>query len=438
MRVGIIGGGLMGIALAYFLAEAGEQVTVLEQGTELGGLNGELEFDDGLSVARYQHAILPTDRHVLELCKELDMSGELVFQNAQTGFVHDRQIHPMANIRDFLTFPMLSLRDRVRLGNTILRARRQSNWRALDAIPAKNWLLQVGGGDSFEQIWRPLLEAKFDGVYDDVAATYIWAWLNRMSAIRRGPRLQGSVGYLRRGHYSLIKALADRYLAKGGQVEVQVRVREIDISGGQLQRVRTHTGSMEFDVLVAAIATPNFARLVPGADEAYLTRLNTSKYLGLICPVMVLDHSLSPYWTLNLTDPSIPFSTVIETPHPEQSGYHVVYLPRYTAPDNDWMGASDEDIRGAWLSHLKPIFPDFNENQIRHFAVSRSRYVEPVYHVRTLENMPTVQTPYTGLYLANTAQVYPELATSEAAIAHARHVANVVRQGRVTATNVAN
>jgi hypothetical protein len=52
--------------------------------------------------------------------------------------------------------------------------------------------------------------------------------------------------------------------------------------------------------------------------------------------------------------------------------------------------------------------------------------------------MPAVQTPYTGLYLANTAQVYPELATSEAAIAHARHVASVVRQGRVTATNVAN
>ncbi|MBZ0288288.1 MAG: FAD-dependent oxidoreductase, partial [Anaerolineae bacterium] len=108
MRVGIIGGGLMGIALAYFLVEAGEKVTVLEQGTELGGLNGELKFDDGLSVARYQHAILPTDRRVLDLCRELDMDDELVFQNAQTGFIHDREIHPMTNIRDFLTFPMLN------------------------------------------------------------------------------------------------------------------------------------------------------------------------------------------------------------------------------------------------------------------------------------------------------------------------------------------
>jgi protoporphyrinogen oxidase len=438
MRVGIIGGGLMGIALAYFLTEAGEQVTVLEQGAELGGLNGELQFENGLSVARYQHAILPTDRRLNDLCRELKLSGELVFQNAQTGFVHDRQIHPMANIRDFLTFPILNLRDRIRLGNTILRARGKNNWQELDSISAKKWLVQVGGNDAFEQIWRPLLEAKFDGVYDDVAATYIWAWLNRMSSIRRAPKLSSSVGYLRRGHFSLIEALANQFLARGGQVEVQVRVREIDVTGGQLQRVRTHTGSMEFDVLIAAIATPNFARLIPGADEHYLERLNKSKYLGLICPVMVMDRPLSPYWTLNLTDPSVPFSTIIETPHPESPGYHVVYLPRYTAPDNDWMGVSDDEIRMAWLNQLKLIFPDFEESQIKHFAVSRSRYVEPVYHINMLENMPSVQSPYEGLYLANTAQVYPQLATSEAAIAHARHVANVVRQGRPTVTNVLN
>ncbi len=438
MRVGIIGGGLMGITLAYFLAEAGEQVTVLEQGSELGGLNGELQFENGLSVARYQHAILPTDRRVLDLCRELNLSSEVIFQNVQTGFVHERQIQPMGNIRDFLTFPLLSLRDRLRLGNTILRARSKGNWRELDSISAKKWLIQVGGTKAFEQIWRPLLDAKFDGVYDDVAATYIWAWLNRMSAIRRVPNLQGSVGYLRRGHYSLIKALADGYLARGGQVEYQVRVREIDVSGGQLQRVRTQSGSMEFDVLVAAVATPNFARLIPGADEAYLSKLEKSKYLGLICPVMVLDRPLSPYWTLNLTDPSVPFSTIIETPHPTSPNDHVVYLPRYTAPDNDWMGVSDDDIREAWLHNVKAMFPNFNEDQIRHFAVSRSRYVEPVYHVNMLEDMPAVQTPYEGLYLANTAQVYPELATSEAAIAQARHVTNIVRQRKVTANPAVN
>jgi protoporphyrinogen oxidase len=438
MRVGIIGGGLMGITLAYYLTRAGEQVTILEQGHDLGGLNSEMQFADGLTVARYQHAIMPTDEHVRQLCTELGLDNELAYHEAYTGFVHQGQVHAMTNIRDFLTFPVLQFKDRLRLGSVIARARSLRDWQALDSIPAKDWLIEVGGNQTFNEIWRPLLEAKFDGVYDDVSATYIWAWLNRMTGIRRGPQLQGRVGYLRRGHFSLINALADRVLALGGVIETNVRVREIDISSGRLQRVRTNSGSVEFDVLVAAIATPTFARLIPGADASYLAHLEKAKYLGLICPVMVLDRPLSGYWTLNVTDPSIPFSTIIETPHAEQPSYYVVYLPRYTAPENDWMGVSDEDIREAWLSHLKPIFPHFHERQIQHFAVSRSRYVEPVYQVRMLENAPGVQTPYSGLFLANTGQVYPELPTSEAAVVHARRVADIVRQGRVSPTPVVN
>ncbi|MBZ0278030.1 MAG: FAD-dependent oxidoreductase [Anaerolineae bacterium] len=427
MHIGIIGGGLMGITLAYYLVQAGEQVTLLEQGTHLGGLNSALEFEDGLSIARYQHAILPNDQALRALCTEFHLDSEFVFQNAYSGFVHRGKVYPLSNIRDFLAFPPLSMVDRVRLGSTILQARRRHDWQVLDRIPVQNWLETAGGKTIFSLIWRPLLEAKFDGEFDRIPATYIWSWINRMTSIRRLPQLKGHIGYLRRGHYSLISALAEAFVRHGGQIEKQVRVREIDISGGRLGRVRTHTGTMQFDALVAAVATPSFARLIPGADPAYLKQLEQSKYLGLICPVMVLNRPLTTFWTLNLTDPSSPFSTIIETVHPEHEGYHVVYLPKYTSPDNDWMGVPDETIREAWLTHLKQLFPDFQESQIQHFAVSRSRYVEPVYTTHSFPNALDVQTPYPGLFLANTAQVYPELPTSEAAVVHAQRVAQRIR-----------
>jgi protoporphyrinogen oxidase len=430
MRVGIIGGGLMGTAIAWLLSRSGHQVTILEQGADLGGLNGELQFEDGLTVARYQHAILPTDRAVQDLCIQLGLKDELIFQDARTGFVHDRQIYPMTNIRDFLVFPLINLRDRFRLGNTILQARNRTDWLVLDSIPVRQWLVNMCGQAAFEQIWRPLLEAKFDGVYDQVAATYVWAWLNRMSSIRHGPRMEGSIGYLRGGHGSLINKLAESILDSGGEILLNTRVREIELVDGQARGIRTFDATLEYDAVVVAIATPTFARLIPSAERAYLRRLESSTYLGLICPVMVLNRPLSPYWTLNLTDSESPFSTVIATPHPVDPQRHVVYLPRYIAPDNDWMGVSDEDIREAWLGHLKMIFPAFDANWIEHFAVSRSRYVEPVFNIHMLETMPAVQTPYAGLYLANTAQVYPELPTSESAIVHAGRVAQIVRQGK--------
>jgi protoporphyrinogen oxidase len=438
MHIGIIGGGLMGVALAYYLTKLGERVTLLEQSSDLGGLNGAIRFPDGLTVARYQHVILPTDTHVRDLCAGLGLSDELVFSEAPTGFVQGGQLYAMTTLRDFLMFTPLSMTARLRLGRLILLARRTQDWRGLDRVRVKQWLIEVGGQELFERIWRPLLDAKFDGVYSDIPATYIWAWLNRMSAIRRGPQMRGYTGYLLRGHSSLIQALADALTAAGGRIETQVRVREIDISGGALQQVRTLSGTMHFDALVAAVATPAFARLIPGADEGYLARLQRSKYQGLICPVMVLDQPLSAYWTLNVTDGASPFSTIIETEHAEYPELHVVYLPKYTAPDNDWMGVSDDEIREAWLNHLKHLFPHFNESHVLHFAVSRSRYVEPVHSVNALETVASVETPYRGLYLANTSQVYPELPTSEAAIAHARQVAQLVHQQRNSPVGVAS
>ncbi len=427
MRIGVIGGGLMGVALAYYLGQNNNQVTILEQGAHLGGLNDQLEFPDGLVVPRYQHALMPTDSTLRDLCATLGLQGELIFQNARAGFVNNDAIYPMSNILDFVSFSMLGLRDRLRLGRMILLTRNTSNWRELDTISAKDWLVRIGGIEAFERIWRPLLEAKFDGVYDNVSATYVWAWLNRMSTVRQVPQLSGTIGYLKRGHFSLIKALADAFVKSGGDIKYDMRVREIEVQDRQFQRVRTSTGTLEFDALVAAIATPIFAKLLPTPYPEYRARLAKSTYLGLICPVMVLDRPLSNFWTLNLTDPTYPFANIIQTPHSEKPGHYIVYLPRYTAPDNDWMGVSDEDIAEAWFTHLKKIFPSFSENQVIHFAVSRSRYAEPIHAVNMLQNKLDVQTPYTGLYLANTAQVYPFLPTSEAVVVHAQQVAEVMR-----------
>jgi protoporphyrinogen oxidase len=426
MHVGIIGGGLMGAALAYFLTQAGQQVTILEQSSELGGLNGEFRLSPTLKIARYQHAILPVDQSVRALCAELGLENELIFRKSYVGFVHNHELYAMSSVRDFMSFPPLSLLDRIWLGKLVVSALKQRDWRELDNLTVKEWLVRLGGARVFEQIWRPLLEAKFDGVYDTLPATYMWAWLHRMSTSRLVPQLQGAVGYLRGGHYSLIRALLDCVTQRGGHIETNVRVREIELNGGAARRVRTLDGVMEFDAVVAAIATPTFALLIPGASHDYRAQLAKSKYLGLICPVMVVNQPLSPYWTLNLTDPTCPFSTVIETPHPEHPNYHVVYLPRYTAPENDWMGVSDEEIREAWYMHLKKIFPNFAENQVHYFGVSRARYAEPVYSVGSLRHSLSARTPYEGLYLANTGQVYPALPTSEAAIAHARQITRFI------------
>jgi protoporphyrinogen oxidase len=258
-----------------------------------------------------------------------------------------------------------------------------------------------------------------------------------MSAIRRGASLRGYVGYLRRGHVSLVRAMADAVVGRGGQICLETRVREIEVESGALRRVRTNNGVMEFDLLIAALPTPVFSQLILDGDEAYRARLQESRYLGLVCPALVLNRPLSGYWTLNLTDPSSPFSSIIEMPHPQDAHYTVVYLPKYTAPENDWLGVSDQDIRDAWMLRLRQLFPDLKPDHILHFVVNRTRYVESILSLNASAQLIPVQTPYPGLFLANTGQVYPGLPTSETAITHARHVAALVMDGLHTRSNAA-
>lgn len=426
MRIGIIGGGLMGIALAYFLSQDEPDVTVLEQSLTLGGLNSEIRLEDGFSIPRYHHNILPADTAVRALCEELGLAGDLVFFPARTGFLHGGHIHSMTTLWDFLAFNLLRPSDRLRLGATIVQAQRIRDWRPLDRTSVKDWLIRVGGQEAFERIWAPLLEAKFDNDYETVPATYIWTWLNRMSAIRRAPALKGTVGHLRRGHMSMIQAMADVLLARGSQILLETRVREIEVEVGQVCRVRTNSGILDFDVLIAAVPTPSFVRLLLDGDEAYRARLESSRYLGLVCPALVLTRPLSGYWTLNVTDPSSPFSSIVEFQHPQDPHYTVVYLPKYTAPENDWLGVSDDDIRDAWMMRLRQIFPDLKTSEIRYFGVNRTRFVEPIHRIHAADHLIPVQTPYKGLYLANTSQVYPGLPTSENTVRHAQAVAALI------------
>ena len=429
MRVAIVGGGLMGMTLAYFLSENGQQVTVLEQSATIGGLHDTIEIENGLTIGRYQYNVSPGDRQTLDLINHLKLNDDLLLAPAHSGFVHNGGIYPMRTLWDFLTFGPLRMRDRLRLGQTIIQAKLATDWRELDTIPVKDWLVQAGGQSNFERIWAPLLEAKFDYDYSQIPATFIWSWLNRAAGLRGGPEFKASVAHLRHGPGILIDAMADAIQARGNDIQTQMRVREIEIENGQIGQVRTPTGLMDFDVVVAAVPTPAFGHLLPSADEKYLAMLAETRYLGLVCATLVLDRPLSDYWTLNLTDPSSPFSSIVEMQHPDHPEYHIVYLPKYTAPENDWMGVPDEAIQDAWLMRLRQIYPSLKSEHIKHFIISRSRYVDPVHFLNAAGRIPAVATPYTGLYLANTSQVYPDLPTCDAVIAHARRVAQqIIRQ----------
>src|SRR5262249_33338134 len=152
--------------------QAGVDVSLFERSSDLGGLVGTFDFD-GKPVDRFYHVVLPTDDRVLGLADELGLGDKWRFRPTRVGFYDDGRLFSMTSPKEFLTFPLLRPHERVRLGTFVARCQLTKGHDELDDTPLLDWLTRLCGRRVVEKLWKPLLDSKFDGDYDDLPATYI-------------------------------------------------------------------------------------------------------------------------------------------------------------------------------------------------------------------------------------------------------------------------
>jgi protoporphyrinogen oxidase len=427
MKIGIIGGGIMGVCLGYFLSQKGVEVEIFEAAPGLGGLAGPMTLQDGTTIDRFYHTILSSDSHLRQLCADLGIDDQLRFRETKTGFFYKGEIYSMNNVIEFLRFPPLGWIDRFRLGVTVLYAQFIHDWHRLESVSVEKWLVRWGGRRTYENIWLPMLKAKFDGNFDDTPATYIWARLVRMKSTRSGPSQKEEAGHLIGGYITLIQAMVNKIKAAGGRINVKTPISKIVIEENKAIGILINGELHAFDKVVSTLQPPIFPNVIPDASSEYRELLSQTKYLGIICPIMVLDRPLTGYWTLNITDDRIPFTGVIETTSYIDpiyvGGHHLIYLPKYTAPDSLLQKLTDEQVTEIWLTQLESMFPNFERSWIRYFLVQRARYVEPLHPLNGMKLIPPIQTPIKNLYLVSNAQIYPALTNGESISRDAREVA---------------
>ena len=442
MAIAIVGGGIMGMTAGYLLAARGIPVHVLEHSAVLGGLAGPMTLGDGTEVDRYYHAILSTDAHLRALCDELGISDQLRFKETRTGVYIGGGIHQMSDIWQFLRFPALAPVDRLRLGLSIVSAQRTKDWESLERVSLEEYLVARGGRRLFDRFWGPMLNAKFDGQYDQVPATWMWSRFVRTTASRQGVRQREMTGHLVGGYATLMKAMARAIVARGGRVQLNAPVEEVVVANGCCTGVRLPDGFHAYDQVVVTTQMPVAARLLPGAPAAFRDALTHFRYLGIVCPLLVLDRPLSDFWVTNVADRSVPVTGVIETTSYIDPGFvgghHLVYVPKYTAPDSAWMKASDAEIRARWLEALRAIFPAFRAEHVREFRVHRERFVEPLRAVGDTAQVPGIETPVANLHLVTTAQIYPALTNGESVTAHARRATAIIAGHQSGTTRVSS
>ncbi|UPM43466.1 NAD(P)/FAD-dependent oxidoreductase [Halocatena salina] len=380
--IGIVGGGIAGLAAAYRLQRAGYDVQLFEAGSDIGGLAATYETS-GDRVEAFYHHLSKSEQTIVDLAEELGIGDRVEWHVGKNAYYVDGSVYPMDTPWEILSFPHWSVYDKFRLGMLTLDVDVRGGVPSFDTYerledfehtPVKEFAVEHTTQNVYETFFESLLDAKFGSRKDDVSA----AWL--LGRIKfRGERdlLRGEVlGYIEGGFGVLLDALIE---AVGKEnITTDARVTDLAIEKEvQSLTVETEEETTTHEVEDVIVATmPNVLESLTG----YPCEID---FQGSVCAVVEMDESLLDTYWLNVADDA-PFGALIEhtnfIPSDRYGGEHLLYIASYIQDrEEDLWQMSDEQVTEHWLSGIEELFPQFDRDVVTNVRVARNPRTAPVY-----------------------------------------------------------
>ena len=385
--IGVVGGGVAGLAAAYRLQQRGYDVQVFEAGDDVGGLAAVYETA-GDPVEKFYHHLSKSEQTIVDLAGELGLGDAVEWRTGKNAYYVDGVVHPMDKPWEILAYPHLSIYDKFRLGMLVLEIDVRGGLPDFDTydditdfedVPIKEFLLDHTTRHVYESFWEPLLDAKFGSRKEDVSAAWL---LGRVKFRGERDLLEGEVlGYLDGGFGQYLDALLDAV----GRENVTAGARVTDLgfeSADADRRVRSLTvddgsGTETHDVDgVVVAAMPNVLEDLTG----YPCEID---FQGTVCSVWSMNESLTDTYWLNIKDEA-PFGVFIEhtnfVPESRYGGEHLYYTASYVQdPDEELWGMSDDEVEEYWREGIAELFPEFDPDSVNWVQTARNPRTAPVY-----------------------------------------------------------
>jgi len=394
MKICIVGGGVTGLVAAHMLGPEHE-VDLYEKRDHLGGCLSSYRIN-GYCLEEFYHHCFSGDTDLFSLMQDLCIFDRLEWLNGTTGYYSQKTIYPLSSPLEILKYPELSLREKARLALLVMNAKKMDVG-DLDAVTARNFILDRLGENIYRSFFEPLLISKFGENRDKVSA----AWLISRIAIRSNRGVSGErLGYLKGGFQTLIDAL-ETAIGRHCVVRLNDPVESLqkDIHGWRVN------GRL-YDTVLSTL--PPHLLGVPGTTAA--PRI---PYQGAACMAMGIERDITDgiYW-LNMKDPA-PYGAVVSHTNfvpKDRYGEHIVYLASY------FSGEMPPHIDRKMLEDFCSRF-NISESEVHWKRLAVEPLAGPVYTTGYRKLMP--EYARNGLFFAGmfSPPNYPERSMNGAVVA---------------------
>ena len=381
--IGIVGGGIAGLAAAYRLQRQGYEVQVFEATDEVGGLAAVYETP-GDDIEKFYHHLSKSEETIVDLAEELGLGDRVEWRIGTNGYYVDGVAHPLNTPWEILAYPHMSLYDKFRLGMLTLGVDIRGGIPDVDAYDdlaeyehdtVREFVSEHTTRSVYENFVDPLLDGKYGDRKTEISA----AWF--LGRVRfRGERdpLRGEIlGYFDGGFGVLLDALVD---AVGREnITTGARVTDLAVSGGAVESLTVErAGTVTTHAVDAAVvaAMPNVLEHLTG----YACEVD---FQGAVCGLVTMEESLLESYWLNVAHDA-PFGALVEHTNfvdPDRyGGDHLLYVAAYVQDDEEDLWRMDDDeVRETWLSGIESMFPDFDRETVSELRIARNPRAAPIY-----------------------------------------------------------
>ncbi|MFW5439977.1 MAG: hydroxysqualene dehydroxylase HpnE [Methylophilaceae bacterium] len=279
-HVGIIGGGVAGLAAAAKLAEKGIETTIFEAGSQLGGRarNVAVEFNSQVTqLDNGQHILVGAYQQTLKLLELAGINEKKAFMrlpltldikslNHQSSFKLSTPRYlpfPINQLFGFLFCKGLILKDRFSVIKFMLNIK-QSGYRLSTDIPLKEYLTQKKQSESvIALLWEPLCLAALNTPLH-LASSRVF--LNILKDTFSHKKSNSDFLLPKLGLSQLFAQPISRYiLEKHGHVLTNHRVSDVKASEkGFRIKSKNKNKTFEFSHVIVAIASKRLKNIVAG------------------------------------------------------------------------------------------------------------------------------------------------------------------------------
>lgn len=291
-HVGIVGGGVAGLAAAATLAEKGIEATILEASSQLGGRarNVAVEFNsEVVQLDNGQHILLGAYRETLKLLAQLGVNEQLAFTRMpltlevlsldNTPSFKFRASNafpfPLNQLMGFLFCKGLTLLERLAVIRFMLRLK-QSGYHLPIDVSLYSYLLQQGQSENtVKLLWEPLCLAALNTPLHSASSKI---FLNVLNDTFNGKKSDSQLILPRLGLSQIFAQPAAHYIqARKGHILTNHRVKSISATENGFE-VTCKDQSLEFSHLILATSPLRLKDMVSGLPKLAGTVATTRKY----------------------------------------------------------------------------------------------------------------------------------------------------------------